>query len=294
MSTYNTPAAEVEIDEVLVRSLLQSQFPELARLDLTVLANGWDNVLFRLGDAMTVRMPRREVAAQLVLNEQRWLPLLDAQLPLPIPVPLRAGVPSPQYPWAWSVLAYVVGEAAADATYDEDRVAMALGEFLAALHTPAPADAPLNLFRGVPLSDRDAVSVERIAALANTVDVDAVACVWRNAVEVPIWSGEPVWIHGDLHPANVVVHRGDVAAVIDFGDITSGDPATDLSAGWMFFGPEARRIFRNAYGNDDADLWARARGNALAHSLAVLTSSGDSPRMQAIGERTLTAVLADR
>ena len=294
MNTSNTPAAEVDIDETLVESLLQSQLPDLARLDITLLASGWDNVLFRVGDAMIVRMPRREIAVPLVVNEQRWLPLLAGQLPLPIPVPLYAGVPSPQYPWPWSVLAYVAGEAAADTTYDEDRVAVALGEFLAALHTPAPADAPLNSVRGVALKDRDAVSVERIAALANTVDADTVTTIWRNAVEVPIWGGEPVWIHGDLHPANVVVNHGSVAAVIDFGDITSGDPATDLSAGRMFFGAEARGTFRNAYGNDDTDLWVRARGNALAHSLAVLTSSGDSPRMQAVGERTLHAVLADR
>ena len=94
MAAQNMPAAEVDIDEGLVRRLLEDQHPDLAHLPLTMVANGWDNVIFRLGHEMTVRLPRRQLAADLVVNEQRWLPELAPRLPIPIPSPLRIGLPN--------------------------------------------------------------------------------------------------------------------------------------------------------------------------------------------------------
>lgn len=39
-----------------------------------------------------------------------------------------------------------------------------------------------------------------------------------------------MWVHGDLHPANVVVTRGTLSGVVDFGEVFAGDPAADLAA----------------------------------------------------------------
>jgi aminoglycoside phosphotransferase (APT) family kinase protein len=68
------PAAEVDISPDLVRRLLAAQQPDLAHLPIMVMANGWDNVLCRVGDELVARLPRREAAARLVVHEQRWLP----------------------------------------------------------------------------------------------------------------------------------------------------------------------------------------------------------------------------
>ena len=102
MAAQNMPAAEVDIDERLVRRLLGDQHPDLAHLPLSLVANGWDNVIFRLGPDMTVRLPRRQLAAELVVNEQRWLPELAPRLSIPIPTPLRIGLPHDVFPWHWS------------------------------------------------------------------------------------------------------------------------------------------------------------------------------------------------
>jgi aminoglycoside phosphotransferase (APT) family kinase protein len=102
-----------------------------------------------------------------------------------------------------------------------------------------------------------------------------------------------MWIHGDLHPGNVLVDRGRVSAVIDFGDLTGGDPAMDLSAAWMFFPASVRPVFRAAAGGCDDDTWARARAWAIAFGIACLASSADNEEFSALGHRTAEQALRD-
>ena len=45
----------------------------------------------------------------------------------------------------------------------------------------------------------------------------------------------------------ILVRRGRVSGVIDFGDITSGDPATDLAVARMLLPLEHHEAFRAAY-----------------------------------------------
>ena len=166
------PAAEVAIDSTLVRRLLATQHPDLAHLEPIELASGWDNVLFRLGPALTVRLPRRQLAATLVEHEQRWLPELADRLPLPVPTPVRFGRPTGFYPWSWSILPWFDGgPAGADPDLDGSTAARQLGDFLAALHRPAPADAPVNPFRGGPLAERDQILRQRVDALGPIIDL---------------------------------------------------------------------------------------------------------------------------
>ena len=158
---------------------------------------------------------------------------------------------------------------------------------------PAPADAPRNPVRGVPLAERVAVTLERIDTIADLIDARAVRSYWDDLVATTPWVGPPVWVHGDLHPLNILVDDGHVSAVIDFGDLNAGDPATDLSMAWMLLPPDLRPVFRAAAGDVDDDTWHRAKGWALALSLAYIANSSDHPAIAKIGARTLAAVLAD-
>ena len=127
-----------------------------------------------------------------------------------------------------------------------------LGAFVAARHQPAPDDAPPNDWRGCRLRDRGAVFTQRVEQLGDTIDVAGARKLWQSCLALPQWGQPPVWLHGDLHPANILIHESEFAAVIDFGDITSGDPATDLAVAWMLFEPDARSRFREAAGANDA------------------------------------------
>jgi aminoglycoside phosphotransferase (APT) family kinase protein len=298
------PAAEVEVTADLVRRLLADQHPDLARLPVEFLANGWDNELYRVGDGLVARLPRRALGAEIIKNEQRWLPGLAPRLPLPIPYPERTGVPALGYPYSWSVVPYLPGVPAAQAgSFDPAAAAVAVGGFLGALHVPAPADAPANPARGVPLAERAGSFAANLALLTGQpgqglVDRDAVLGVWDAALAAPGYGGPPVWLHGDLHPANILVHDGQVSGVIDFGDITAGDPASDLSVAWMLLALGRHDSFWSAYqaagGRVDNALRTRARGWALNLALVFLAYSEDNPVLLEAGRRTLRTVLEDQ
>jgi aminoglycoside phosphotransferase (APT) family kinase protein len=288
------PAAEVEITASLVESLLRSQRPDFAHLKVTLLANGWDNVSFRVGEALVARFPRREVATRLIENEATWLPMLAPHLSLAVPVPEFVGEPEEGYPWRWAIVPWIPGSPVGVSTdLDLPRAAESLGHFLRALHRPAPPDAPRNPFRGVPLQTRDPATRERILRLRAVVDTTSVSRVWDVAMDSPEFEGVPVWLHGDLHPNNLLASDGRLTGVIDFGDITSGDPATDLSVAWMLFPPDLAIQFRDSYGATDDGTWQRARGWALSLGTAYLAHSADNPTMGRIGETTLQRVLAE-
>jgi aminoglycoside phosphotransferase (APT) family kinase protein len=295
------PTAEVEVSADLVRRLLADQHPDLARLPVEFLANGWDNELYRVGEGLVARLPRRALGAQIIKNEQRWLPGLAPRLPLPIPYPERTGVPACGYPYSWSVVPYLPGVPATQASFsDPDAAAAAVGGFLGALHVPAPADAPANPFRGVPLAERAGNFAANLALIGghDQVDPDAVLRGWDAALAAPSYDGPPVWLHGDLHPANVLVNDGQVSGVIDFGDITAGDPAGDLSVAWMLLPLRCHNSFWSAYqaadGRVDDALRARARGCGLNLAIVFLAHSEDNPVLREVGRRTLSAVLEDQ
>jgi aminoglycoside phosphotransferase (APT) family kinase protein len=275
------PASEVDVTPDLARALLADQHPDLADRPIVLAESGWDNVMLRLGDDLALRLPRRSAAAGLALNEHRWLPMLGPRLPLPTPIPLRTGAPALGYPFQWSVVPWLDGTPSdlAPPGVDEGE---RLAAFLLALHQPAPAEAPPNPYRGVPLAERSAAFEDRAAEGERIgAPVKVLREAWRAGLAAPR-DAPPVWLHGDLHGRNVLVKEGRLSAVIDWGDVTGGDPACDLAAVWMLLPhPDARRRAVAAY-PASAATWTRARAWA-ALMAAMLLPVSDNPRMPAMG-----------
>ncbi|MFI6620978.1 aminoglycoside phosphotransferase family protein [Streptomyces sp. NPDC050528] len=263
----------MDITEDLIRDLLREQHPDLADRPVELGARGWDNQVWRLGDDLAVRLPwATENADALLRKEYAWLPGLAPHLPLPIPVPQRLGQPSERFPRPWLVTTWVPGEPAdrAPATRGAE-AAVALADFLTALHRPAPEGAPKGHDRGGPLADHTEGFLRGLASAADMgliPDPEAVRAVWEDAVAAPEWTGPALWLHGDLHPANIVTANGTLAGVIDFGDLCVGDPAYDLAATWILLPDGATDLFHAAYRpTPDAATLRRARGCALMRAL---------------------------
>ena len=289
-----TPPAEVRVDVPLVRRLVRDQFPQWSRLTVSrVESAGWDNAIYRLGDDLAVRLPRRRIGADQTEKEHRWLPVLGPQLPLAVPVPVRKGAPGDGYPWHWTVCPWLTGRIAAlTPVADPSQVAISLARFIRALQAIDPAGGPVGQFRGGPLAGRDPVSRADAEALRDRFDMRLVLAAWDSAVAVPAWTGRPVWMHGDLHPANLLIGDGALTGVIDFGLLGVGDPACDLMVAWTYLSADARQVFRSALAVDDL-TWARGRGWALELGLRAAAHAADNPVLGRIGWRTIAEVLAD-
>ena len=286
------PDTENEITADLIADLLREQHPDLAGLPLRFGASGWDNQLWRLGDDLAVRLPRHAQDGELLLKEHALLPAMAPRLPLQIPVPQRLGQPSERFPCPWIVTTWVAGEPAdrAPATRGA-KAADTLAAFLTALHQPAPDDAPAGGDpRGGPLADAGegfAQSLKEATDRGLIPGPDALREVWDDALAAPDWTGPALWLHADLHPANVLTSDGNFCGVVDFGDMRAGDPACDLAACWMLLPDGVIGRFHRSYSPaaDDATL-RRARGWALVQALACLLTGDDGVHGRPGGQAT--------
>ncbi|HKP51994.1 MAG TPA: aminoglycoside phosphotransferase family protein [Chloroflexia bacterium] len=291
-------ADEVETDASLVRRLLAAHFPHWADLPIEpVQSAGTDNAIYRLGDDMAVRLPRIHWATGQVEKEQEWLPRLAPHLPLAIPVPLAKGRPGEGYPWQWAIYRWLEGENATTARIsDPVQAAIELAQFIIALQRIDTMGGPLAVdrnSRGIPLAMRDAPTREAIASLHGILDTNAVTAAWEATLQAPEWDRAPVWFHGDMLPGNLLVQRGRLTAVIDFGGLGVGDPACDLMIAWALFSGESREVFRATLQVDDA-TWARGRGHALSQALIFIPYYLDTnPVGVGNARRAIAEVLAD-
>ncbi|WP_405801458.1 aminoglycoside phosphotransferase family protein [Streptomyces sp. NBC_01506] len=285
------------IDAALARRLVDTQFPQYAELPLKLLdPAGSDHVIYRLGEDLSVRLPRHAGAIRQAMKESEWLPALAPHLPLAIPVPVAVGEPDFGYPWPWAVSRWLDGEVAtAEALADSLRTAVQLGRFLNALQAFVPEEFPVGDARedltGRPLADRDRATRAAVAEVDGAFDVAAMTELWDAALSAPEWDRPPVWFHGDFHTGNLLTVDGRLSAVIDFGGLGIGDPACDLTIAFTLMSAGSRAAFRATLGVDDA-TWTRGRGWALATGLNAYTSyAAVDPRVAAQTTRQITEAL---
>jgi aminoglycoside phosphotransferase (APT) family kinase protein len=290
---------EVDTDVSLIRRLLADQFPQWATLPIAhVPSAGTDHVLYRLGDDMVARLPRKEGVDEQVDKEREWLARLAPFVPAELPIPLAKGMPGAGYPFSWSVYRWLEGENPGFEGVDDPSLAMDLARFVTALRridaTGGPPAGAQNFYRGAPLAERDRPTRTAIAELEGIVDTAAATAAWEQALRAPSWPGPWAWIHGDLTPENLLIRGSRLAAVIDFGCLGVGDPACDLMVGWTLLSADARNVFRAALDVDNA-AWSRGRGWALSTGLIALPYYKDTNPARAANARyRIREVLADR
>lgn len=282
------PEPDIEIKKELAIQLIHDQFPEFSKLDISFLSNGYDNANFQLSDSHLIRLPRRSVGAKLIVNEIEWLPKLQDQLPIKLPVPVKIGSSTTNYPWLWTIVPFFRGTSVLGDSLKEPEIKR-LTAFLKKLHQIDSDHAPENPFRSVSLSKRSPDVNKRIEKLeTNGFQIpDQIKQLWESAINESI-DLKHCLIHGDLHPDNIIVNNKKIEAIIDWGDITKGDPATDLASFWMLIeNPDLRATAFTEYGASEATV-NRSKGWAVFFAVIFLLSKKE---YQKLGLKIFNALL---
>jgi aminoglycoside phosphotransferase (APT) family kinase protein len=285
---------EVTVDDALVTSLVADQFPRWSHLPLQrVPSTGTDNVVYRLGGDLAVRLPRIHWAVGQVEKEWEWLPRLSPRLPVSLPLPVARGSPGRGYPYPWLVSSWIHGsDVTAGPVVDWSDLARQVAEVAVALRRVDPCGAPAAGRRGGPLEAADDALRWTVDRLGDTVDARRALQVWEDALAAGPWPHDPVWVHGDLLPGNVLVSGGALAGIIDWSSAGTGDPACEAMFAWSL-PPDARGAYRAALDLDDA-AWRRGRGWTVEQAaLFVWYYAGTLPEGVTAARRRLEAVLDD-
>ena len=291
-------AAEVEVDEQLVRRLL-ARFPELEQAPLRKLAEGWDNSVWVVDERHAFRFPRREVAIPGLEREIAVLPKLAPLLPLPVPLPAFVGGPTEEYAWPFFGAELIPGVEAGVAELDDKarlEIALELAAFLRALHAveldePLPLDqnGRTDMAKRVGLAREELGELARLGLWHAPPEVDRLL---EEALRLPPPEA-PVVVHGDLHFRHLLIEGRAASGVIDWGDVCVADPAIDLPLLWSFVPPHGREAFLDAYGpvNETQLLRSRVLSIQLCAVLAQYGHSESQPELVRAGldglERTL-------
>jgi aminoglycoside phosphotransferase (APT) family kinase protein len=286
---------EIDTDAELVRRLLRAQHPQWGDLPLEpVDSAGTVHVLYRLGDELVVRLPRRPSDVHELSKERRWLPIFAEHLPVAVPEPVAVGEPDEGYPLPWAVYRWLDGEHPdPDDLRDPEGLARDLAAIARTLRRIPPDGAP-RAFRSEPLESRDAITREYLAKAPDLLETAALTELWARLVASGGRPSSFPWHHGDLLSTNLLVGRdGRLTAVLDFGCSGTGDVAVDLLPAWAVLTGAARRRFRDEVDVDDA-AWDRGRAWALSvAALQVPYYRDTNTRLAAIGLRMLRELLLD-
>ena len=260
----------MDITVDLAKKLIFEQFPQWSHLEIKAVKNsGHDNRTFHLGDDLTIRLPSGKEYEPQIQKEAKWLPVLAQHLSLPITAPVAKGKPTPEYPLAWSINRWLVGETVTHTNVDLQKFAIELARFLKELEAINAENGPQagahNFYRGGDLAVYIEEFEQALTQLPAGPQRNHYQDIWTTALATK-WEKKPVWVHGDIAVGNLLVNDGHLSGVIDFGILGTGDPACDLVMAWTFFDSKSRKAFKEEMGLGDT-TWQRGKGWALWKAL---------------------------
>ncbi|MGH2390426.1 MAG: phosphotransferase family protein, partial [Chloroflexota bacterium] len=220
---------------------ITTAFPALSINTISPFGVGWANITWLVNGEFVFRFPKNARVAEATLREIRVLPALRSTLPTTVP-DFRYAAPhgADVYPFAFAGYTLVPGIPLKEAPRGLDLTtpAGAMGAFLSALHRyPVSLATALGVPGGTAEDWRTEYAdwheeTRRLGAPYLTVNEQAVvdAIMERFLQDDRHFAFTPVLLHRDLGEEHVLIDPRTclLSGVIDFEDMSIGDPAFDF------------------------------------------------------------------
>ena len=282
--------------------MIESEVPELVVRSVILLGEGWTGTAYRVNDELVFKFPKRAAEWDELDREIAFPAYARPFIPLPVADHLYQIRNSSGAPHGYAVYRSLPGNALdVDSLSDAERaaVAKALARFLRALHDMKAGPDITPILRE---DDERAVAeqyyrdAQESVAPNLTVDQrrrldDLFSNHLDDSANFPTASRI---IHADLSADRVLCEGEKVTGILDWGDVSLGDPDYDFSYLYWGLGEAFVRDIALEYGHPDPDrLVRKARYFYAVDQIGTILYGGDRARAgdEAAARNRLTALL---
>jgi aminoglycoside phosphotransferase (APT) family kinase protein len=283
---------DVAVSDELARVLINEQYPDYAELALERLrCAGTVNVIFRLGEGLCARFPRRAgdtnaTRAALERQADRAAEFADCS-PVNAPRPVAIGAPAHGYRMAWTIQTWLAGTTASPtAVADSALFAADLAALITTLRaSPTRGRRFTGGGRGGDLRAHDGWVETCLSKSEHLLDVQALRRLWSLLRTTPRHQADRM-THGDLIPGNLLTADSRLIGVLDTGGFAPADPSLDLVAAWHLLNDDAREVIRDSLACDNNE-WVRGEAWAFQQAIgAAWYYEKTNPAMHEMGMTT--------
>lgn len=273
----------IHINEVIASQLIEAQ-QDLKIQTISLLDQGWDNVVYCVNEKFIFRFPRREFGVVCMENEIALTPYIQQQVSFPLSASTWIGMPTEQYPYAYSGYRMLSGKPLCEASHtliDDEFFAITLATWLKELHAIPVTEAHIANVKGdyewkLNVAQRLTRCQENLEKYAHFfAEARFKKSVLLDSIHyLKQWHFDEVkrsFVHGDLYSRHIIVNPETLlpSGLIDWGDVHIGHPGVDLSSG-MIFTKKALTTFLKAYGSLDEETKRIMLFNSFCHSISFL------------------------
>lgn len=234
--------------------------PELQIGSTSFLGEGWTSHSFLVNGSLVFRFPKRPEVWPELEREIAFLAAAADALPLKVPLYVTVSRTSAAATHGYAVYSFIPGDPLTPlelSVSDRGAAADAIAAFLRSLHGYQPSEPTAAcLKRGderahaVNLRDlADRIVVPRLSS----AEAKRLREWFTWYLDTPAsFSFSPVVVHADLNREHVLVSERRVTGVIDFSDVSFGDPDYDFSSLFIDVGEEFTIDVARRYGHPDS------------------------------------------
>ncbi|HYU54234.1 MAG TPA: aminoglycoside phosphotransferase family protein [Gemmatimonadaceae bacterium] len=226
------------------------------------IGEGWCSRSYLVNDQHVFRFPKRRGQWEELDREIKFLEFAADKLPLRVPRYEHIARTSDGAPFGYAVYRYLPGKAMTlDGLTERQRVAVAeeLAGFLIALHNLHPGP---ELSQSLPHEDARLVAQQYLSDAEgkavpelSTAETQTLHQLFESYIAVPNnFLFRPTVVHADFSADHILLKNGCVQGVLDFGDVSWGDPDYDFMYLFVEFGNTFVEEVARRYGHADLAL----------------------------------------